>query len=52
MGIADKPEYIMLSSSEDQADVDIDDLWASERKEVEKDEAKVCKKIKKKISTM
>ena len=42
----------MLSSNEDQTGVNIDDLWASERKEVEKDEAKVCKKIKKKISTM
>ena len=42
----------MWSSDEDERDANINDLWGSERKEEEKDEAKVSKKIKAKLSTM
>ena len=49
---ADTPEYKMLNSNEDENDANIDDLWAYDRNQEEKDEGKVCKKIKKKLSTM
>ena len=49
---ADTTEYKMLSSNEDETDANIDDLWAYDRNQEEKDEGKVCKKIKKKLSTM
>ena len=42
----------MWSSDEDERDANINDLWGSERKEEEKDEAKVCKKSKAKLCTM
>ena len=47
-----KPAITMWSSDEDESDVNINDLWASEQKEEEKDEAKVSKTIKKKLFTM
>ena len=42
----------MLSSYEEESDVNINDLWVTQKKEVEKDEARVSKKIKKKLLTM
>ena len=44
----------MYSSDEDESDVNINDLWTTQKpvQEEEKDEAKVSKKIMKKLSTM
>ena len=42
----------MWNSDEDESDVNINDLWGTQKKEVEKDEARVSKKIKKKLLTM
>ena len=52
VGIVLKPDITIWSSDEDESDVNINELWASEIKEEEKDEAKVSKTIKKKLSTM
>ena len=42
----------MLSTYEEESDVNINDLWKTQKKEEEKEEARVSKKIKKKMLTM
>ena len=45
-------EQKMLSSYEEESDVNINDLWKTQKREEGKVEARVSKKIKKKMLTM
>jgi hypothetical protein len=42
----------MWSSYKEESDVNINDLWKTQKKEEEMEEARVSKKIKKKMLTM